>query len=496
VDSFAYKDAGSTDIQHLTAATADYFVIGWHSDPNDGPLSKNMAGQLRDRLSSIFLETNPNPDPNATLDPNSEDFKIRALLDSQDPANVLVYGAIYGVKYDFKTKPRSLADEAALKFTSDVKMEPLSMGTTPLDAVLTFLEAHKGNIEDILGSGTSAVTGDILQLATLLYAADDSYDSRVKAQDLLYTNNWASSQGGFQWKFDGKAPAGEPPAAPTKDQVDVLNNLNDLQAQLDVLSRKLKSKRWSLFAEWWKFVSDRSNYNASKQATYATLVDDLKKEIGQLQTKADGLQQQIDAKSGTTKGGDGKTTPTVPCKKVPLPTYFTKKDPTLCIAGLDSGWPADFLNKVTAKFDRQLLDPADPSSKAATFGDVFRGLPNPVPETGKLRATATKLLAEFLTRIGQDASTLPKGYRQWCDEKGNPVNPFAPMFIEWEALYYHIDRTKWDVGVRPSPVGHAHSQVRFSVPGQLATNKENQKDFRWLSGRALILPQVCKKRDG
>lgn len=489
VDSFAYKDAASADIQHLTAATADYFVIGWHSNPNDGPLSKNMAGQLRDRLSSIFLETKPNPDPNATLDPESEDAKIGALLDSQDPANVLIHGGIYNVKYDVKTKPRSLADEAALKFTSDVKMEPLSMGTTPLDAVLTFLEAHQGNIENVLGPGTSKVTGDILQLATLLYAADDSYDSRVKAQDLLYTNNWASSQGGFQWKFDGKAPAGKPPVAPTKDQVNALKDLNELQALLDTSSRKLKSRRWALFAEWWKFVSDRSNYNASQQATYAKLIDDLKKEIGTLLTEADDLQKQIGIESGTANGGGSKATPTVPCKKVPLPTYFTKKDPSLCIAGLDSGWPVDFLNKVTIKFDRQLLDPADPSSKAATFGDIFHGTPNPIPETGKLRNTATKLIAEFLTRIGQDESTLRKGYKQWCDEKGNPVNPFAPMFIEWEALYYHVDRTKWDVGVRPSPVGHAHSQTRFSIKDQLAASNENQKDFRWLSGRVLILPQ-------
>ncbi|OCL13673.1 hypothetical protein AOQ84DRAFT_359555 [Glonium stellatum] len=256
VDSFAYKDATSADPQCLTAATADYFVISWHSDLNDGPLSKNKAGQSRDRPSAIFLQ-NSNPDP------MSEDDKISALLDSEDPANVLIYGVISNVKYNVTTKPRSLADEAALKFTSDVKIEPLSLGTTPLDAVLTFLEAHQSNIENIFGPRTSGVTGDILQLATLLYAADDSYDSRVKVQDLLYTNNWASSQGGFEWKFDGKAPAGEPPVAPTKEQVDALNSLNDLQALLDTLSRKLKSKRWTLFAEWWKFVSDRSNYNAA-----------------------------------------------------------------------------------------------------------------------------------------------------------------------------------------------------------------------------------------
>jgi hypothetical protein len=69
------------------------------------------------------------------------------------------------------------------------------------------------------------------------------------------------------------------------------------------------------------------------------------------------------------------------------------------------------------------------------------------------------------------------------------------LFIEWETLYYHIDRSKWKVAVRPSPVGHKHLQVRYGVDGLLYDDKEedptkgNQADKRFLSGRILILPQ-------
>ena len=97
-------------------------------------------------------------------------------------------------------------------------MEPFSIGTTTLDVVLTFLKAHPGDIETFFPTGptptgadnkplvdkdgkpwtNTELIKDIYDLASLLYAPGDTYDSRKKAQDLLYTNNWASSQGGFQ----------------------------------------------------------------------------------------------------------------------------------------------------------------------------------------------------------------------------------------------------------------------------------------------------------
>ena len=155
-------------------------------------------------------------------------------------------------------------------------MEPFSIGTTPLDAVLTFLKAHPGDIETFFPTGQTPVgtdnqplkdkdgnpwtntelVKDIFDLASLLYAADDTYDSRIKAQDLLYMNNWGSSQGGSQWKFDNKATAGGPPQvplvdpsrAPPVDQVQSLKDINEEQALLDAKTNKLQMKRWDLFA--------------------------------------------------------------------------------------------------------------------------------------------------------------------------------------------------------------------------------------------------------
>jgi hypothetical protein len=477
VDSFAYLDAGSPDIRHLTAATADYFVIGWHSNPKDGPLppkklpnsKEDRLMTLEERLSALMLSLDRGTGPDAA--------QIEKLLESEDAAQVVLHGAIYNVRYDANTKPRSLADEAAIKFTPDVKMEPLSIGTTPLDGIVTFLEAHQKDIEQILGPGTSSAANDVLQLATLLYAADDKYDSRVRAQDLLYTNNWTSEQGGFEWKFDGKAGAGKSAAVPTISQSHELAILNDLQARFDVLSRKIKGKRWTLFAEWWKFVSDRSNVTAEKEGPYRARVAALKQEISSLQKVADNLAQSINQKSGVTTASNAQST--VPCKKVPQDVYFTRKDPTLCIAGLDSGWPTDYLSNIPVQVNHQLNNPLLPGD----LGRIFGSASNPV--RSNLQNTANRLLAECLSRTGSaDPVSLPKGYKLWGAE-----NPFCPVFVEWEATYYHIDRTKWEVGVRPSPVGHAHSQVRFTVNEPLYNDQSMQKDYRRVSGRVMILPQ-------
>ena len=55
------------------------------------------------------------------------------------------------VKYNSGQKPKSLADEAATKFTNDFTMGPLAVGTTVLDGILTFLEAHKTRSEAMFG---------------------------------------------------------------------------------------------------------------------------------------------------------------------------------------------------------------------------------------------------------------------------------------------------------------------------------------------------------
>jgi len=103
-----------------------------------------------------------------------EKSHIQSILNASGDSRSLLHGAVYSVKYRLDSKPRSLADEAGSKFTPEFKMEPLSVGTTALDSVVTFLEAHKKeDIEKVFGQGTGEAASLILSMSELLYAADE-----------------------------------------------------------------------------------------------------------------------------------------------------------------------------------------------------------------------------------------------------------------------------------------------------------------------------------
>jgi hypothetical protein len=177
-------------------------------------------------------------------------------------------------------------------------------------------------------------------------------------------------------------------------------------------------------------------------------------------------------------------------KVSPKDPFSTRTDPTLCIAGLNSVWPADTMEVLEVRLDKELDN--DISAIAAVLGKHV------IPVTGDhgLAAIASKILVGCLrhgaTQSPGDTGTT--GFQSWADR-----NPFVSLYIEWEATYFHIAENTsgvepWDVQLLPSPVGHTQSQIRY-VPGTTLlasdpkTNTRNQDYFHVLSGRTSILPQ-------
>ncbi|ORY08609.1 hypothetical protein BCR34DRAFT_603467 [Clohesyomyces aquaticus] len=478
IDSFVYMEKTATSLakKHLQGAEADYYVLGWYSNPTKDPLTQVDGSTLNDRLKRLLLE----------VESSKKGENSQNILSHPDPTRELLYGSMYQVTYDRNQKPRSMADEAATKFGPDVKMEPLSLGNTPLESVLTFLEAHQKDTDKIFGPSTSEVTKDLLSISSLLYSADDSYDSLVKAQDRLLANNFSSSGGGSLWAFDGKATSGQAVALPTHEQANHLLNLNEAQARLDASNFKFRDARWSLFAEWWKYVSDRSNANASSKDDYLRKVNELKQAIQNLEAHGKTQESVVDGVSRN-----------VPCKKAPRPGFYQRNDPTLCIAGMDSGWPDDFLDIFRVRLNSQVFKDAEFSLDGTSYKNitdltraVFGSSGNPIPGNMGLDQTAAAILFECVQRtsdLSRDPSKTSM-FRNGAQSFGN-TNSFAPLFVEWEATYFHIDQTKWSAGLRPSPRGHSHTGVRFGVNDALWKDPSNLVDKRLIRGRQIILPQ-------
>ncbi|KAM7219567.1 hypothetical protein V8F06_005122 [Rhypophila decipiens] len=470
IDNFRYIKPGSTTVSYCTKASAHYYVLGWHSDRQDDPFANMPKGTtLGDKLSSLMLQLNVEPP-----DSKRDDTKLSGAVRS------LNHGAIYNVAYSRAKKPDSTADETANNFTASIDMEPLSLGTTTLDAILTFLKAHRDDASSVFKiENAVSVVKEILQLSSLLYASDDGYDSRIQAEDLIAQRNFAKADGGSYWTFNQQAPKGGAPVLPSIDVQEELRKLNASQMKLDATVRKLRSIQWDLFAEWWKYVSRSFRDPLARDAIKPSLqkrVNRLKKECNDL------LQMQTQLADSVTK-----TSNKMAVKKSSFPPYYSRSDPTLCIAGMDSGRPKDFMDRLNVQETHQL--PTDTSAVEAMFKDATgKPVGLPFPADNNLADTAKRILAQCLAKNpGEPDLKVTTGYQSWGGK-----NPFIPLFMEWEAVYYHVDNAKhnaWSVDVRASPENPRSQQVRYAPVNILSNDPSSQTDTRTISGRVLVLPQ-------
>jgi hypothetical protein len=264
-------------------------------------------------------------------------------------------------------------DPSSKGFETD--FEPVSVGTTPLDAIMTFLNAHSSSAdasqEAQLLNDTGNIVSSIRSMAELLYATEDAYDERVKAADLIYSHNFGNSSGGTTWQYDKKkigskpgpdtnpgasgkdnppvpAPVAALPATPSPDDAQKIAHLNEWQRVLDAAESRLRLLQWSMFAEFFKFCSDPGNTLPGAISLYHSRASALSTEAHALKTQVDGLRTNV------IQAANG-----LDVKKHPADPFYSRTDSTLCLAGLDAGWLDDFLSNTPARLAGQLVGPHD-----------------------------------------------------------------------------------------------------------------------------------------
>jgi hypothetical protein len=178
--------------------------------------------------------------------------------------------------------------------------------------------------------------------------------------------------------------------------------------------------------------------------------------------------------------------------------FFTRKDPTLCVAGLDSGWPSDYLDNILARLFHQppvVKAIAAQEASDAGFAAVLDNLSSKVKaDVGNpvkllnldsaLLSTANAHLTEYRDDSAKSRVVPSKttGFQLWDG------NPFVPIFLEYELIYYHIPWSEWDISLRPSPGGHSYKQLRYGSSKNFESSV-NQSDWRTAAGQVLVLPQ-------
>lgn len=511
LDNFAYGDPKNP--QYLDRATASYYVIGWHYKPEVDPLWKAGRNFPRsETLNSLFMSlksgdapTQPSESMSQPSDPVDDPIKKWLGLKEQD--RVLCHGAMYDVAWDVSKKPDQVPADTFAKRLRDPNLATVSLGTTPIDALITYCESRKGTSPD--GVTVQQMEEDILAIEALLHASDDGVEGQREAKDTIY--NWAYSRapGGKHFYISGEDNPEGKPAKPSDDSIAKLQKLNELQLHFDACQRACQQYAWDIFSWWWKYISDVSNKQDDRKnldfknqtKKQSVQLKELRAYISKLQVDIKKMLPDNDAPASDTKSDPSGTSNVVQGAKMgTLPFYYRGRDPTALIGGIPSGWAADFLDNVSVRLVSQVVG-GSPLSQG--LSELHQLAKSKLP--GEFSLAITALLAEFQAlRAGDSVQILqpaqspqfhdrtPDGKRmrdQWGDQQ-----PWFPLYAEWEAEYTHVDFDYWKLDERTARLTDA-PVVRYGIttPGDKplyeVLGDPRTHDVRVLSGRVLVLPQ-------
>lgn len=501
LDNFAYKDA-KNNVAYLTRATASYYVLGWHSEPGEDNLNNIGSANIASIFRESFLELRDGGGVNLNTFPRS-----RALC----------HGAMYGVNYQPDGTGIKVPAHQAARRLGDKNSHPITVGTTPLDAILAYIRAHSGS--------TTSVEDDILHLETLLLKQQDDIDSQQEALDMLTADNFRPSQdNGSKWHFSVMPPDTAPGGIasskktdqmffPTTKQQLFLATLNAAQAALDSALRELRQARWELFAKWWNFCADgtlvaRKGIDTlrAETAAQATLVRSLQEKSNSLGAAVqEALKPVTDPATNTSLVEKGSQ-----------PVFSKQSDPTILVPGVENPWPVDWLKNLPVRLGSQILPKALSAALPQgwdSLGDIIRtDVPKRLPKD--IQGAASTLLTEFFnlhprdspsdTWTEQPSALAPLYHDHEGDDAGlvdgvgsdgsgrdqwNNVQPFFPLFLEFELRYYHLDKDLWEFGTPDiDPVPGNPPRARYGLKDGADVDGKTQ-DERVVRGRIIVLPQ-------
>ncbi|KAF8511749.1 hypothetical protein JB92DRAFT_3117693 [Gautieria morchelliformis] len=450
--------------QKLTAADLNYFVLGWHHDKKNDPLHTQFGpsgASLQERLAKLGLRMRHN-------------FSKALLKELEDIGGTLCCGHIHNVKWNLNERPAIIpAEEAAARFQTPTS--PIAIGTGPLDALLAYISSH----DDV---GTTEQL--ILKIQTLLLQQSDGVDAQLQAQDMLLNRDYSRVEGGVHWYMSGENPDESAPLQPSETQLETLTKLNAFQQKFDTLRRLLPQARWDLFSEWWRYVCDEGAGRDEEpmKSRVKQLTDRLEELIG----TSDKVEESIVDYLPRMVTELSKELPVEPGASA---RFHMQQDPTILIAGLESGWPRDHTEKsevTMTSYIRATTRVALPD----VLTDMVAKLPTEYHDTAKL------LLEGFLgvgsnpeaairayAASGKDAATIEPQF--WS------MQPWSPLFLEWEGEYFHVPFDKfWSLEERQT--GTPNKVLRYGIKSDEdlslpAHDLINNK--RTVSGRVLLLPQ-------
>lgn len=259
LDNFQYMDSENKPA-YLSHAETSYYLMRWHYDESVDPFWNTSSVKHQDILESLSMNLQPFPQQLTS--------RTNWLSDAA-PSRLVCHGAMYNVKYNFDTKPGQLpgkptpADELSRTLRNQ-KLPAVSVGTTPMDALISYCTPRKVDKTKTAGDEKPEDTvkkleEDIMSLYSLLHARDDGVEGQREAKDTIYNWNFHRAPGGTYFHLsaedDGKGVSGVAAKHGNVKEPDdeinkVLGTLNHQQTQLDSVNRLIAQRQWDLFSLW------------------------------------------------------------------------------------------------------------------------------------------------------------------------------------------------------------------------------------------------------
>ncbi|KAK6509003.1 hypothetical protein TWF481_003769 [Arthrobotrys musiformis] len=475
-DRFQYAGEGP-NAKFLQQCTASYYVLGWHSVADTDPFYITDKTLLGARLAA-----------NNMAFPGASSAAVTTWSSHNASSEVMCHGSIYDVNWDLNTKPQSEADSQSATLNSQ-SIPAVAVGSTPLDALYAYIASQ----DDKVTGDLKTLEDDLLLIETQLRAQDDGVESQNQAFDMMYDWSFKRVTGGKEY-FIAASDDPSQLTQPSQNLINIVAQINQYQYQIDAMARLIRYKQWTLFANWWQCMTDITP--TVVPADVSSILDQIARLQSCVGSKNGGLTQLRDKLLAET--------PTGVVKARSASNFYDHLDPTLLLGGIESGWPVDYMEKLQVRLDSQIVTSKTPLP--AIWSDLVKNVLTKLPST-ELTSIATLLVGEFEAlnptnnaqpQAGQffplyhdqiDGNPVPDTSSPWRD-RWNNIQPWFPLFLEWEAEYTHIDFDSWELNefvTRNSKL----SQIKYGIPSSTVLHKEQGilSDQRTVSGRMFILPQ-------
>ena len=445
--------------------TLTYSLLGWYREPQNEPLSSAAAKVIeqRDATNKLlgWLIDPPGWFIDAKSATNIDLLKRRSVFHGMVAhINYWSAGTYKGQILGYPGAPS--VGGVIGKSTPAFKV---GVGNSAEDALVSLVSSEYSG-EQQQGSLTKEQPNLWKALEAVIYRQAETLVKswNVAPRDMtVHQNSFATHEAGKIWYIrpvadqrgmftaDANQVAAETAIRPTADQLKKLKELNQLQAEVDAVSRDYAALQQDLYARWWKLVKTSKQAFArfeTEERQCRKLVDEvttLRNELIRLLTLLRPLPDEL--KSLLPKDQ-------LELKYDAAPRFWMPSDPVVVVKNCGSPTKHQFPRQLPCRLPEQIITAAKVS--------VNRGAPNTfnTPEgTADIATAAQKLPAcpPILNGLLNEASLVEQAIRHLADKTFQAKGSFADAaaWTAWTDQLVHD--LAWDGDLNNFP----HDQITF-----------------------------------